>query len=115
MNLKNFIIKINEISQLKFRRNVDCESKSDDETEESSPAPFSSTTETSSEEEENDKKSGDKKDPKTLEEVLAAIKEAGKYFSQIEIFHLKFIWDEVCSMVKLAGLLFSCQFLQQFD
>jgi hypothetical protein len=62
---------------LKFRRNVDCESKSDDETEDSSPAPVSSTTETSSEEEENDKKSGDKKDPKTLEEVLAAIKEAG--------------------------------------
>ena len=62
-----------------FRRNVDCETKSDDEVEESSPAPFASTTETSSEEEENgSKKSGDKKEPKTLEEVLAAIKEAGK-------------------------------------
>jgi hypothetical protein len=61
-----------------FRRNVDCESKSDDEIEESSPAPSSSssTTESSSEEEEENGKS--KKDPQTLEEVLAAIKEAGQ-------------------------------------
>ena len=65
-----------------FRRNVDCESKSDDEIEESSPAPSSSTTESSSEEEEENGKS--KKDPQTLEEVLAAIKEAG----QSELFEL---------------------------
>ena len=65
------------------RRNVDCESKSDDEVEESSPTP--STTTSSSEEVDNDdddKKKSKKgeKDPQTLEEVLAAIKEAGNLY-----------------------------------
>ncbi len=55
------------------RRNVDCDGKSDDETEDNSQA--TSTTSTQAPEE-SAPKSGKKKE-QTLEEVLAAIKEAG--------------------------------------
>ena len=74
-----------------FRRNVDCENKSDDEIEESSPAPSTTTASSSEEDNEDAAASGDgkkankgQKEPQTLEEVLAAIKEAGNvYFRSV--------------------------------
>ena len=73
------------MSFLNGRRNVDCENKSDDEIEESSPSPATTTSSSEEVDSDDDKKKSKKgeKDPQTLEEVLAAIKEAGRFYANI--------------------------------